>query len=140
MEVEEDNDDESLSLEFKDTEVSGSKVQDSHNHTAANMPTPKTAASSKTKKTSVTEVTARLSTMTVKSAPHQVSDYSLNWSFPFQLYSVVEVLKEIIYADFLCIKVLGKMAKVLRVGFQRFFQLAVLKWFYEEFYSRKQME
>ena len=50
--------------------VSGSEVQDLHNDVADNMPTPKRAASSKkAKKTSVAEVTAEMSTMTVKSAP-----------------------------------------------------------------------
>ena len=144
-EVEDDNDNKSQSLGSHDTEVSGSKVQGLHDDTAANMPTPKKVASSKkAKKTSVTEVTAGMSTMTIKSAPHQVSHYSLNlnWSFPFQLYSIVEGSKEIIYADFLCAnlpKSYIKMAKVLRGGFQLAFLMAVPKWFYEEFYSRKQM-
>ena len=143
----EDNskDSESLSLGSQDTHLSNNKVQDLHNDTAAaaNMPTPKKPVSSKkAKKRSVAGVTEGLSAMTVKSAPRQVTYYSLNWSFPYQIYSVVEGSKEIIYADFLCAnlpKSYVKMAKVLRGGFQLAFLMAVPKWFYDEFYSKKQM-
>ena len=120
-------------------------MQDLRNDTAAaaNMPIPKKPVSSKkAKKTSVAGVTEGLSAMTVKSAPRQVTYYSLNWSFPYQIYSVVEGSKEIIYADFLCAnlpKSYVKMAKVLRGGFQLAFLMAVPKWFYDEFYSKKQM-
>ena len=72
--------------------------------------------------------------MTVKSAPRQVTYYSLNWSFPYQIYSVVEGTTDIIYADFLCSnlpKRYVKMAMVLRGGFQLAFLMAVPKWFYD---------
>ena len=70
--------------------------------------------------------------------------YSLNWPFPFQLYSVVEGSKEIIYAYYfvLCVylpKSYVKMVKALRGGFWLAFLVAVPKWFYKEFYSRKQI-
>ncbi len=80
--------------------------------------------------------------MSVKAAPCQVAYYSLNWTFPFQLYTVVEGSKEIIYADFLCAnlpKIYVKMARVLKGGYQLSFLMAIPKWFYEEFYSQKQM-
>ena len=130
-------------LGSQDTEISGSEVQDLCNDAAANMPTPKRASSSKkSKKVPVTEVTAGLSAMSVKAAPCQVSYYSLNRTFPFQLYTVVEGSKEIVYADFLCAnlpKSYMKMARVLKGGYQLSFLMAVPKWFYEEFYSQKQM-
>ena len=80
--------------------------------------------------------------MSVKAAPRQMSYYSLNWTFPYQLYTVVEGSKEIVYADFLCAnlpKNYVKMARVLKGGYQLSFLMAVPKWFYEEFYSQKQM-
>jgi hypothetical protein len=85
-----------------------------------------------------------MSTMPVKSAPCQVDYYSLNWPFPFQLYSVVEGSKKIIYTYYyvLCAylpRSYVKMVKTLRGGFWLAFLVAVLKWFYKEFYSRKQM-
>ena len=107
------------------------------------MPTPKRASSSKkTKKAPVADVTAGLSALSVKAAPRQVAYYSLNWTFPFQLYNVVEGSKEIVYADFLCTnlpKIYVKMARVLKGGYQLSFLMAVPKWFFEEFYSQKQM-
>lgn len=107
------------------------------------MPTPKRAASSKkTKKAPVADVTAGLSAMSVKAAPRQVAYSSLNWTFPFQLYTVVEGSKEIVYADFLCAnlpKIYVKMARVLKGGHQLSFLMTVPNWFFEEFYSQKQM-
>ena len=35
-----------------------------------------------------------------KSAPIRIEFYSVNWSFPYQFYSVVEGSKDILYTDF----------------------------------------
>ncbi len=61
---------------------------------------------------------------------------------PLPAVHVVEGSKEIVCADFLCAnlpKSYVKMARVLKGGFQLAFLMAVPKWFYEEFYSQKQM-
>ena len=73
---------------------------------------------------------------------HQVSYYSLNWFFPFQLYSVAEGSKEIIYVDFLCTNLHKSYIKVVRVlkgGVQLSLLVAIPQWFYDVFYFKKQM-
>lgn len=131
----------------EDKGISDDKVEDlkDNNQDTATMPTPKKPApSKKSKKTeTVDDITDSLSGMSVKkSPPRQVTFYSMNWTFPFQLYSVVEGSKEILYADFLCAnlpKNFVKMAKVLKGGYQLAFLMAVPKWFFEESYSKRQM-
>ena len=77
-----------------------------------------------------------------KSAPNGIEFYSVNWSFPYQFYSVVEGSKDILYPDFFTVnlpKQYIKQAKVLKGGMQFSFGMVVPKWFYEESYSERQM-
>ena len=81
-----------------------------------------------------------MSTMAInKSAPGQVSYCSLNCSFPFQHYFVIEGSKESVLCANLP-KSYIKVARVLKGGFQLAFLMAVPKWFYEDFYYQKQMD
>ena len=77
-----------------------------------------------------------------KSAPNRIEFYSVNWSFPYQFYSIVGGSKDIIYTDFFTVNLpqqYTKQAKVLKGGKQFSFGMAVPKWFYEESYSERQM-
>ena len=107
------------------------------------MPPKKASSSKKTYKSSVAKLTTELSPMTVKATHCQAIYYSLNWTFPFQMCSVVEGSKEIVNVDFLCAnlpKNYVKVSKVLKGYWQQLaFLMAVPKWFYEEDYSKKQM-
>ena len=64
-----------------------------------------------------------------KSASNRIDFYYVNWSFPYQFYSVVEGSKDILYTDFFTVNLpqqLIKQAKVLKGGKQFSFGVAVL--------------
>ena len=53
--------------------------------------------------------------MTVmKAAPNQVIYYSMNLTFPFQLYSVVKGSKAIPYTDILCANLPKKFVEIVK--------------------------
>ena len=77
-----------------------------------------------------------------KSTLNRIEFYSINWSFHYQFYSVVEGSKDILYTDFFTVNLpqqLIKPAKVLKGGKQFSFGMVVPKWFYEESYSERPM-
>ena len=108
------------------------------------MPTPKNPSTvKKTTKKSVNNVADNFAALSVKkSSPNRIGFYSVNWSFPYQFYSIVEGSKEIFYTDFFTVNLPQqyiKQAKVLRGGMQFSFGMAVPKWFQEESYLERQM-
>ena len=134
---------EDISLGSQDTNIDESEIQDLEEEEAT-MPTPKKPSTVKrTPKKSVDNVADDFAALSVKKpAPNRIEFYSVNWSFPYQFYSVVEGSKDIIYTDFFTVNLPQqyiKQAKVLRGGMQFSFGMAVPKWFYEESYSERQM-
>jgi hypothetical protein len=133
---------EDISLGSQDTDIDDSEIQDLEEE--ATMPTPKKPANvEKNSNKSVNNVAEDFAALSVKkSAPNRIEFYSVNWSFPYQFYSVVEGSKDILYTDFFTVNLPQpyiKQAKVLRGGMQFSFGMAVPKWFYEESYSERQM-
>jgi hypothetical protein len=134
---------EDISLGSQDTNIDDSEIQDLEEEEAT-MPTPKKPSTvKKTTNKSVNNVAEDFAALSVKkSAPNRIEFYSVNWSFPYQFYSVVEGSKDILYTDFFTVNLPQpyiKQAKVLRGGMQFSFGMAVPKWFYEESYSERQM-
>ena len=128
---------EDISLGSQDTNIDELETQDLEEEEAT-MHTPKKPSSVKKKTTKklVDNVADDFATLSVKkSAPNRIEFYSVNWSFPYQFYSVVEGSKDILYTDFFTVNLPQayiKQAKVLKGGMQFSFGMAVPKWFYEE--------
>ena len=107
------------------------------------MSTPKKPSSVKNYKKSVYNIADDFAAFSVKkSAPNRIEFYSVNWSYPYQFYSVVEGSKDILFTDFFTVNLpqqFIKQAKISKGGMQFSFGMTVPKWFYEESYLERQM-